>query len=247
MKNLEYVIQPGDTLSAIAGQFGTTVSGLLAANPQLTDPALIFASQSLSIPTALTYKANAFICPYCLAYAHQDWRELAYIRRFHDYTQIIPQIPELEVAVCDYCHQYTIWRSGLMIYPAAPQAESVEMNLELEARRNYQEAKTIMDHSPRMAVALLRLCLQGVCEQLDEKSDNLHKNFTRLVRRGLPPKLLAELRRLRVFGKEAIDLSKLDKKEDRETAMSLLKVIDLIVEIMIACPRRVNDLHRTSP
>jgi LysM repeat protein len=45
-----YTIQSGETLSSIAGQFGTTVSALLTANPQITNPDLIFAGTLLTIP-----------------------------------------------------------------------------------------------------------------------------------------------------------------------------------------------------
>jgi serine/threonine-protein kinase len=46
-----YVVQPGDTLSAIAGHFGTSVEALLAANG-LSDPNLIRAGNTLIIPGA---------------------------------------------------------------------------------------------------------------------------------------------------------------------------------------------------
>lgn len=45
-----YVVQPGDTLSRIAARFGTTVTALLRANPQVTNPNLIFVGQRLTIP-----------------------------------------------------------------------------------------------------------------------------------------------------------------------------------------------------
>ncbi|SFC75076.1 Peptidoglycan/xylan/chitin deacetylase, PgdA/CDA1 family [Alkalibacterium subtropicum] len=44
-----YTIQPGDTLSAIAGQYGTTVDALASAN-NISDPNFIVAGQTLTIP-----------------------------------------------------------------------------------------------------------------------------------------------------------------------------------------------------
>ncbi len=46
----DYIVQPGDTLSAIAARFGLTLSQLLAANPQITNPNLIFPGQAITIP-----------------------------------------------------------------------------------------------------------------------------------------------------------------------------------------------------
>ncbi|CEP67645.1 Spore coat assembly protein SafA [Moorella glycerini] len=45
-----YVVKPGDTLSSIARKFGTTVDQILAANPQITDPNLIYPGQRICIP-----------------------------------------------------------------------------------------------------------------------------------------------------------------------------------------------------
>lgn len=45
-----YVVQRGDTLSAIARRFGVTLAALIAANPQIRDPNLIFPGQIINIP-----------------------------------------------------------------------------------------------------------------------------------------------------------------------------------------------------
>jgi LysM repeat protein len=45
-----YTVQPGDTLSGIAEAFGVTLDELLAVNPQITNPDLIFVGQVINIP-----------------------------------------------------------------------------------------------------------------------------------------------------------------------------------------------------
>ena len=45
-----YVVQPGDTLSGIAERFGTTQAALLAANPHVTSPDVLWAGAELTIP-----------------------------------------------------------------------------------------------------------------------------------------------------------------------------------------------------
>jgi spore coat assembly protein SafA len=44
------VVQAGDTLSGIAQKFGVTLALLEKANPQITDPNLIFPGQPIVIP-----------------------------------------------------------------------------------------------------------------------------------------------------------------------------------------------------
>jgi LysM repeat protein len=46
-----YTIQSGDSLSAVAGRFGTTVDAIMKAN-ELTDPNVVFVGQRLIIPVA---------------------------------------------------------------------------------------------------------------------------------------------------------------------------------------------------
>jgi spore coat assembly protein SafA len=45
-----YTVQPGDTLFEIARQYGLPLSVLIAANPQISDPDLIFPGQTIFIP-----------------------------------------------------------------------------------------------------------------------------------------------------------------------------------------------------
>ena len=44
-----YTIQNGDTLSGIAAKFGTTIARLMALNPQIKNPNLIYAGKTIRI------------------------------------------------------------------------------------------------------------------------------------------------------------------------------------------------------
>jgi LysM repeat protein len=45
-----YVVRRGDTMSSIAAQFGVPLADLIAANPQIEDPSLIYAGNLITIP-----------------------------------------------------------------------------------------------------------------------------------------------------------------------------------------------------
>lgn len=45
-----YIVEPGDALNTIAARFNTTVADLLAANPDIANPDLIYPGQYLAIP-----------------------------------------------------------------------------------------------------------------------------------------------------------------------------------------------------
>ena len=48
-----YTVQPGDTMFLIAQRFGVSLDALIAANPQIPDPALIFPGQQVCVPSAV--------------------------------------------------------------------------------------------------------------------------------------------------------------------------------------------------
>ena len=62
---MPYTVQPGDTLSLIAGRFGTTVANLLRLNPSITDPNRIFVGQQILVPAATPTPTGA---PGCIVY-----------------------------------------------------------------------------------------------------------------------------------------------------------------------------------
>jgi LysM repeat protein len=45
-----YVVQPGDWLADIARRYNTTVAAILAVNPELTDPNVIYPGEILVLP-----------------------------------------------------------------------------------------------------------------------------------------------------------------------------------------------------
>ena len=45
-----YTVQPGDSMFTIARRFGVSLDALIRANPQISNPSLIFPGQQLCIP-----------------------------------------------------------------------------------------------------------------------------------------------------------------------------------------------------
>lgn len=51
----EYTVKSGDTLNEIADAFGLSLSDLIAANPQISDPDSIFPGQEINIPSSRVF------------------------------------------------------------------------------------------------------------------------------------------------------------------------------------------------
>lgn len=86
-----YTVRPGDTMYLIAMRFNISLPSLIAANPQIMNPALIFPGQNLCIPVFQT-------CPGGFVYIVQPGDTLFSIAiRFNTTVEAIrrlnPQIP----------------------------------------------------------------------------------------------------------------------------------------------------------
>jgi spore coat assembly protein SafA len=54
-----YVVQPGDTMYRIAHRYGVSLQALIAANPQISDPAAIYPGQTINLPAGAGAGAGA--------------------------------------------------------------------------------------------------------------------------------------------------------------------------------------------
>jgi len=108
--------------------------------------------------TQPAWEGSAFNCPHCSAYANQLWRDLY----FYD-EENYPSIKNAKICFCGHCGKYLIWHEWKMIFPEFYGVEPPNLDLELDVQRDYLEAASIIQKSPRGAAALLRLAIQKLC------------------------------------------------------------------------------------
>lgn len=190
------------------------------------------------------FKEGAFNCPHCNAYADQTWRDVWIQTSGSGDTN---EISDLKVAFCTHCGNYTLWHFERMIYPEDSGVRPPNPDLRDDIKEDYLEAKAIANKSPRGAVAILRLCIQKLCEQLGEKGKNLNDDIATLVKKGLPVKIQEALDVVRVIGNNAVHPCQIDIKDDRDTAMKLFELINLIADVMITQPKEVEKLYESLP
>ncbi|MGC8691366.1 MAG: DUF4145 domain-containing protein, partial [Caldisericum sp.] len=59
------------------------------------------------------WEKKAFNCPFCNAYANQDWYDL----RIDRGLRVGEILKELKVCFCSHCNEFSIWYQHKMIYP----------------------------------------------------------------------------------------------------------------------------------
>jgi hypothetical protein len=154
---------------------------------------------------------------------------------------------DLKRARCSHCKDYTLWHFGKMIYPEDSGVPPPSEDLSEGIRADYLEAKSIVNKSARGAAALLRLCVQKLCEQLGEDGNNVNKDIGALVKQGLPVQIQQSFDIVRVVGNNAVHPGQIDLKDDRDTAMRLFELVNMVADVMITQPSRVRELYERLP
>jgi hypothetical protein len=185
---------------------------------------------------------TAFICPHCGAYAHQEWYDLLIQNPAFGYMSV-----DSATSKCAHCGKFAFWIDERLFYPAKQQGPPPHPEMPEEPRADYIEAREIVGISPRGACALLRLALQKLCKKLGEKGKDLNTDIANLVRKGLRVEVQQALDSLRVIGNNAVHPGEFDVTDDLETATALFECMNVIVEQLVAQPRRMDELYKKLP
>ncbi|TCK04492.1 DUF4145 domain-containing protein [Phorcysia thermohydrogeniphila] len=193
------------------------------------------------------FKKSAFHCPHCGVYSRQNWY---YCTPSHVVvlSSLYQDLQEnLWVSHCEHCKNYAIWYKGKILYPGSSIAPVPAKDMPEDVKEDFNEARNIVNASPRAAAALLRLALQKLMIHLGEKGKNLNDDIANLVKRGLPRKIQQALDIVRVIGNNAVHPGEIDLRDDEETALALFELINMIVEVMITQPRKIEELYGKLP
>ena len=145
------------------------------------------------------------------------------------------------------CKEYALWREGKMIYPISTTAPLPAEDMPENVKADFLEARNIVNPSPRGAAALLRLALQELMPHLGEKGKSINDDIAELVKKGLPAKLQQALDGVRVIGNEAVHPGQIDLRDDPATAAVLFDLVNMIVDVMITQPKKVEGVYQSLP
>lgn len=188
------------------------------------------------------FNESAFNCPICNAYSNQSWSSL-YFKIGGGYTAINSS----STSRCTNCRDYSFWDDEKLIFPNVSTAPLSSIDLPVEIKNDYEEAREILNKSPRGAAALLRLCLQKLCEFLGESGKDINKDIGSLVKKGLPIRIQQSLDIVRVVGNDAVHPGQIDLKDDVETATKLFHLINIVVDAMITQPKEIDKMFNSLP
>lgn len=185
---------------------------------------------------------SPFTCPHCGAIAQQSWWMVNWEgSRYPDAER-----NSVRIGTCTQCSKHTMWLIDRMYYPDTGTAPFPNPEMPESVRSVYLESASIASKSPRGAAALLRLSVQLLCKELGEKGINTNDDIKNLVAKGLPDIVQKSLDIVRVTGNDAVHPGQIDT-DDPEVVAKLFDLLNIIVEYMIALPKRVTGLYSGLP
>lgn len=149
----------------------------------------------------------------------------------------------IQISECYSCGDITIWRHDTILYPPARYEIEPNEDMAEDIKADFEEARKLLNLSPRAAAALLRLCIQKLCKQAGEPGENISQDISSLVKKGLKPQIAKALHVVRVIGNNAVHPGSIDLKDDRDTAAKLFELVNRIAYDMITHPKEVQALY----
>jgi Domain of unknown function (DUF4145) len=150
------------------------------------------------------------------------------------------------VSECYSCDQYSIWVADELIYPNIKYSISPTTEMPDNVKTDFLEAAAIVDISARGAAALLRLCIQKVAISLGGKGDNLNTDIGKLIEdRIITQQIQQALDVVRVVGNNAVHPGTIDFQDNKNIAMQLFSLVNVIVETSIAAPKHIKTIYES--
>lgn len=164
-------------------------------------------------------------------------------------------------AECAACRRESLWladiregiptaverQSARMCYPRTLIGEPASADMPEAVRKDYDEARAVAADSPRAAAALLRLCIQRLCDALGQEGRDIHDAIRELVKQGLPVTVQQALDYVRVIGNNAVHPGKLSESELDDAVPKLFWAVNLIVDDRITRQREMAEHFGTLP
>lgn len=219
------------------------------------------------------YGKKSFNCPHCFVFAQQKWNQVRSqsetivdsvgdrilneyyeiekgtgITHYRDRDMLPSSI--LAFCICQSCKKPSLWYKNSLVYPIQNAVEDPNPLMPPEVMEIYNEARSVLNLSPRSSAALLRLGLEKLLPYLGAKKGNINQMIKQLVQeRKVIGKLQEAMDTLRVVGNDAVHpgLIDLEGRDNRDVSLALFKILNFIVAETLESDETINELYSLIP
>lgn len=182
-----------------------------------------------------------------IGWANKMAQGFPFLEKLDQSTYVNQLIWNVHFATCFNCQKHSIWIHDKLMHPVTGSAPPANPDMPVDIRRDYDEASSILNLSPRGAAALIRLCIQKLCKELGQPGENINKDIGSLVASGLDLRIQQALDVVRVIGNNAVHPGQIDLRDNHAIAETLFKLLNLIVDKLISEPKHVSELYASLP
>lgn len=190
------------------------------------------------------FALNAFHCPHCSVFSRQIWSDSFWAGVSGGSSM---HLTNFRTAKCDHCDNFSIWFNKSMVFPIVGNVEIPNPDLPKSILDDYNEAKNIINLSPRGSAAMLRLALQKLLINIGEKGKNISDDISSLIKKGLPVQIQQALHAVRVVGNNAVHPGTIDLNDTPQIATALFGLVNVIADYFITQPKKIAEIYGTLP
>ena len=191
-------------------------------------------------------KFKNFTCPHCHVLSQMMATHMIVNQNHSQMGWSTQAEHQLSVATCQSCGNSSLWWDGICVYPEITYT-SPNSDMPESVKALYLEASSIYNKSPRAACALLRLAVERLCNELGD-TGAIDKMIGRRVQKGLPTIVQKALDAVRVIGNKAVHPGQIAfDVDDKATAETLMKLLNIITERMISEPKEIDGIFDALP
>jgi hypothetical protein len=151
------------------------------------------------------------------------------------------------ISRCHSCTKVSLWIYDRLIFPPEPEAEEANPDMPTAIKKDYDEARLVFKHSTKASAALLRLCIEKLCDHLEAKGLNLNEKIGFLVQQGLNEKVQMMLDSVRVIGNDAVHPGQINLDDNKDIARALFKLVNQIVLELISETKEIEEIYKFLP
>ena len=201
------------------------------------------------------YRKQAFTCPNCSVYSKHDWvwewvnETFGSFSSKHGGAGSNEIVNEIWLCKCQNCGYVSFWYKKQLAWPLNVNVEPPLEGMPDDVKDLYNEARSIVQLSPKGSCAILRLALQILCNRLagqDEKK-KIDGAIKKLVENGLPSTLQKAMDTVRIIGDEAVHPGEINIDDNKDFAITMFRLINIIIEKMIVEPQEIDDRYNLMP